>query len=573
MKKTSHNNFSLGFKDKLTKDKVHRLYVMHKFGSGKLTKKSTSIKLRGQDWDKSKKHLVKKLQKDENYSSECLWIDEFYTTIKGIGISMDKGEMTLDTAFNLIFNRNKEGLISKFLNSHPKLDNGGQRNKYLSFLRSVEKHLPNELKPLTFTSTQDSVIVNRIASILKDTSLKPQTIGDYMKMLDYVTREANLKTQSPFKSNGLIPSKGSSNKRPRTYIDLIQGLNKIKTKKDYLAVNFWLYSLCLRGLNGSDICCLSEDWIGNGNYSDAYYPDHQIDPIKYEGLKDKTHLSRERGKSLGNGDMTILLNLFPTFILHQSLKQLIKEEYPHYAYKGTDKLRLFNFTTKDKKYKVDEDGKKKWTKIKDTISPKTSNIIGEGINNARHTFVTSAESLGNVSDDEQRKMLGHKAKGALSHYQSLSQIKIDLHHIQTLDEIRILSILDLFYEVGIEKGFITQYLTPFTRHLLKDDSLMIFPAEDELKLMKLTAEYEEKPEFKLIDGKIQQVASPKPERLLNLEREKASLMKKREEDNSWVAQATQKITGFISQEDAENYTDAWTTLKSLELMETNSHLI
>ena len=59
-----------------------------------------------------------------------------------------------------------------------------------------------------------------------------------MKMLDYVTREAKLKIQSPFKSNGLIPTQGAVSKRPRTYIDLMQGLNKIATKKDYLGSKF-----------------------------------------------------------------------------------------------------------------------------------------------------------------------------------------------------------------------------------------------------------------------------------------------------------------------------------------------
>ena len=80
--------------------------------------------------------------------------------------------------------------------------------------------------------------------------------------------------------------------------------------------------------------------------------------------------------------------------------------------------------------KKNEDGKKKWTLIKDTISPKTSRILGEGINNARHTFTSSAESLGTISDDDQRKMLGQKAKGALSHYQSPAQMRIDLNHIK-----------------------------------------------------------------------------------------------------------------------------------------------
>ena len=565
---TQHHNFWLAFMRTPEKGKKGTLYVRYKFGNIKnsASNKSTPIKLFPHDWDKSKRHLIKKLQIDEAYVDECRWIDEFYTTIKGIQIDMDKGVMSLDTAWRLIFNRNRKGDIREFLNNHPKLDTGGQRNKYLTFLTSIEKHLPNKFKPLTFASIQDDVSINKIASLLKQGNLKPQTIGDYMKMLDYVTREAKLKAQSPFKTNGLIPTHGAVNKRPRTYVDIMQGLNKIKTRKDYLAVNFWLYSLCLRGLNGTDICCLSEDWIGSGTYEDAFYPDHIIDPIAFGNLSEKTHLDRKRGKSLNNSNMTILLNLLPTYLLHQSLKQLIKEEYPQYSYKGKDKLRLFNFTTKDKNYQEDKDGKSKWTLIKDTISPKTSRILGEGINNARHTFTSTAESLGTISDDDQRKMLGQKAKGALSHYQSPAQMRIDLNHIQTLDDMKILSIVNVFYELGFSKGYLTQYLTPYTKYMLEDDSLMRFSAEDELKLMKQTSEWQNKPSFKLVDGEIKQIHQPKPESLINLEKQKEATMVVREKDKSWTAQATDKITGFISQEDAVNYEDAWTTEKSLELL-------
>jgi len=569
METTKHHNFHLGFKNKIEKGNRQSLYVMYKHGNGKLHKKVTPIRLLGEDWDKANKHLNKKLQLNESYSPHTKWIDTFYATKRLVQIEMDKGEMALDTAWALIFNRNSSGDIREFLNTYSKLDSGQQRAKHLTRIDSIEKHLPNELKPLAFSHTQDSVAINKIASLLKASTLKNSTIGDYLKTLDYVTREAKLKINSPFKTEGHIPKAERNNKRPRTFKDIIQGFNNIKTKKDFLSINFWLYSLCLRGLNGIDICCLSEDWIGSGSYKDAYYPDHIIDPDSYGNLSEKTHLSRKRGKSLGNSDMTILLNLLPTYLLHQSLRQLIKEEYPQYAYKGKDRLRLFNFTTKDLNYKTNEDGKRKWTLIKDTISPKTSKLIGEGINNARHTFISSAEGLASVSDDDQRKLLGHKAEKSLGHYQSPRQMKIDLNHIKTLDEMRILTLVKYFYQLGKDKGFITQYLTPFTKYMLDDEALMRFSAEDELKLMQLTAEWRDKPEYKLIDGQLTEVEKEKPERLLNLEKQKESLMVVRNKDKSWTAQATDKMTGFISKKDALNYEDAWTTSKSLELLNTN----
>ena len=109
--------------------------------------------------------------------------------------------------------------------------------------------------------------------------------------------------------------------------------------------------------------------------------------------------------------------------------------------------------------------------------------------------------------------------------------------------------------------------------MLEDDSLMRFSAEDELKLMKETAEWQEKPSFKLIDGEVKQIEEPKPDRLVNLERQKAALLVVKDLDSSWSAQATDKITGFITKEQAANYTDAWVYEKSIQDMESNPPLI
>jgi hypothetical protein len=572
METTKHHNFHLGFKNKLEKGKKQSLYVMYKYGNGTLHKRVTPIKLLGSYWDKESKHLTKKLQKNEGYSSEVNWLDTFYTAIKSIQIEMDKGDMTLETAWSIIFNRNPKGLIKEFLENYSKLDGTRQRNKYLAGLKGIENRLPNELKPISFRHIQDSKSILTIATALTSSKLKNTTIGDYMKVLDYVSREAELKLKDPFKSKGLKPKPEAVNKRPREYKGIMNGMNKVSTKKDFLALNLFLYSLCLRGLNGSDICCLSEDWIGSGAYEDAYLPDHIIDPQAFGNLSSKTYLSRKRGKSTNGREQTILINLLPTYLLHQSLKQLVKEEYPQYAYQGNDKLRLFNFTTKDVHYQPDEEGIKNWEAIKDTLSKKIKNITGEGLNNARHTFTSYAEATG-ISDDDQRKLIGQRAKGALSHYQSRSQIKMDLNHIQVLDEIKILKITKGFFDIGYSKGFLSQYLTPYTKHLLEEKELMRFSAEDELRLMQMTADWEDKGEFELIDGVMTAVEEPKPDRLVNLERQKAALLVVRDLDSSWSAQATDKITGFITKEQAANYTDAWVYEKSIQDMESNPPLI
>ena len=119
--------------------------------------------------------------------------------------------------------------------------------------------------------------------------------------------------------------------------------------------------ISLRGITGKDMPNISEKYVIGEKYKLPYYPDY-ITNKEYSSLGGKSYLQMKRGKT--KQGMSILLNSFPSFLLHQSLKQLIKEVFPQYAYKGKDKLRLFNFVTKDESMKL-MPKEKKWKDLYD----------------------------------------------------------------------------------------------------------------------------------------------------------------------------------------------------------------
>ena len=215
------------------------------------------------------------------------------------------------------------------------------------------------------------------------------------------------------------------------------------------------------------------------------------------------------------------MNLYPTYYLHRLVKQLIKETHPEYAYKGSDKLRLFNFTTKDKHNNGIEEGKAKWKAIRDTISSKAVKLTGEGIKTARHTFNGLADTVLFLSDSQQRDLLQHSTGKALEHYQSPQQKNTDLNHIFILQEYEIAQITDLLLQKGEREGYHSFKRTDGSIKLLGRHKLTVFTQDEEREYQRLLAQYDSKPIPTVDeDGNIQLLKADKPKRLIALEQKR-----------------------------------------------------
>ena len=534
MERSKSHNFWIGLKTNNCKpsDKVSP-YVFYKYGgSGKLRKRKLPLEISFDKWDTKSKNIKKSLWR--TFSDEVDKIKDIESKINGVTIDMTSGTLTLENAFNRLLDKSEDGLLVTWINTAPRLTRGAKK-KYLSFLSSIESHLPKEYTPLRFTHLQDINSVGFIGETINHKSGLGNGAIDYLKMLDRVSDYAGLKVKKPFKENGYIKASADTDKDSIKFKDVLRGFNDMRTSQDFMAMNFWLYSLSLRGLGGMDICNISEDNIersGDYKVNDSilpYYPDYWVDKYWTGHLGQKVFHRVKRTKKEKNRKMTILLNLLPSNLLHESLKNILLRTHPQYAYKGKDRLRLFNFMTLKKDEEVPE-GKAKWKNLKDTIFPKIKRMIGGGIHLSRHTFIDTGELR--LTEQEQVELLGQKTKTkGVHHYQSPHQIKTDLNHIKAIEEYGLMELIIIFFEVGFQKGFTDYKLSLGALKILQKGKLTTFTLEDQLKLEVLQQRIAERPNTRVVKGRVITSQREKSKELLDLENKRIEMHEFEKTDN------------------------------------------
>lgn len=534
MERSKSHNFWIGLKTNNCKpsDKVSP-YVFYKYGgSGKLRKRKLPLEISFDKWDTKSKNIKKSLWR--TFSDEVDKIKDIESKINGVTIDMTSGTLTLENAFNRLLDKSEDGLLVTWINTAPRLTRGAKK-KYLSFLSSIESHLPKEYTPLRFTHLQDINSVGFIGETINYKSGLGNGAIDYLKMLDRVSDYAGLKVKKPFKENGYIKASADTDKDSIKFKDVLEGFNDMRTSQDFMAMNFWLYSLSLRGLGGMDICNISEDNIersGDYKVNDSilpYYPDYWVDKYWTGHLGQKVFHRVKRTKKEKNRKMTILLNLLPSNLLHESLKNILLRTHPQYAYKGKDRLRLFNFMTLKKDEEVPE-GKAKWKNLKDTIFPKIKRMIGGGIHLSRHTFIDTGELR--LTEQEQVELLGQKTKTkGVHHYQSPHQIKTDLNHIKAIEEYGLMELIIIFFEVGFQKGFTDYKLSLGALKILQKGKLTTFTLEDQLKLEVLQQRIAERPNTRVVKGRVITSQREKSKELLDLENKRIEMHEFEKTDN------------------------------------------
>ena len=569
MSRANSHNFSLGFKSKISPDQLAPLYIFYRYGSVQ-KKRSAEINITGKEWDQKSQHLHKSVKYNTEYSKDVEFIDKLKRKFNEVTIELNSGLMTIETAFSKLLDKNPDGEVRKWLEESncysPKT-----QEKYMNQIMGIEKN--TSYKPLKFVHLQDTRSIQDIASQLKaSTRLNSNSIRDYMMVMDSVTENVPLKLKEPFKNQKLKPSYQDPDILPRTPMDIFKAIQRIPHKvvnKDnkewYLALNLWLYSFSLRGLTGKDIPNICEKYVIGEKYKLPYFPDHMAHD-EYKSLGGKSYLHMRRGKKANQKKMTILLNSVPSFLLHQSLKQLIKECLPQYAYQGKDKLRLFNFITKNEKYEPDAEGEKKWKDLYDWSYKRLKRMLGVGLHNTRHTYTSLANSFLNLTDSEQREQIGQKTKGALKHYQTPNQIRADINHMSILDDFNFLHIVKIFFALGYTQEYLSHVLTQGAVNLIKEDRLQSFNSQDMFELESLRTQWKNKPETIFNeDGELIIQESEKPQKLIEMEKQMKKFESKPSED--WREEATKDIFGFMSKRDKFYIEEGYATEMSIKLMQ------
>ena len=522
--KSKHHNFWLSLNcGKVKPSDEVSIYIFYKYGdSNQKKKRIPNIKVPYQYWDKKSKS-IKQIAVDKNILSveDVEYLDSIRYKFNGVARDIASGTLTIDNAFRKLLKQSEDDTVLNHLkNETPHLYTANTNRKYKDYIRSIEKHTGKEFTPLKLSHIQDLDAVKQIATKVKK-AVSPNTTIDYLKALDVISDRAKLSVFKPFKSNKLLPSKDQTKEKQVTYISLIEGINKIRTKQDYLSYSFWLFSLCLRGLDGTDIVNISEKNV-QGSFKMPYYPDWDSDEC-FINCGEKAYYLKRRGKT--RKFYRILLNLYPTYYLHRLIKQLVSETHPEYSYKGKDKLRIFNFLTKDEKGNPLDEGVKKWIAFRDTISKKQKRLLGEGIKTTRHTFTNLSKNELTLTDSEQQDLLQHSTDGkALSHYQSEQQITTDLNHIFALQEYEIASTVNLLLQFGNLQGYHSFKINNGAKTLMSRNKLTTFTQEDEREYQKLLRNFSSKPTPKINadTGVIEFIESEKPKRLMELETKRAS---------------------------------------------------
>ena len=521
MERSKSHNFWIGLKTSNCKpsDKISP-YIFYKYGgTNKVRKRKLPIQVTFNKWDNKLKNIKKSLWK--TFPDEVNKIKDIESKINGVTIEMTSGSLTLENAFKKLLDKTEDGMVRSWIMNAKRLSSAS-RKKWIDYLDSIESHLPKDYAPLTYAHIQDTNSVDFIGETLNYKSGLGNGAIDYIKMLDTVTSYAGLKNIKPFKANGHIKEKQETDKMPVQFEDVLDGFNDMRTTQDFMAMNFWLYSLSLRGLGGVDMCNISEANIerSGGVCKDGvirpYYPDWWVDGQWTYSLGEKIHLRVSRSKREKNRKMTILLNLLPSYLLHKSLKETLQRTHPQYAYQGKDRLRLFNFVTLNNKGKVEEGGDK-WKMLKDTIYRKVKRMVGAGVHTTRNTFLDTGQLR--LTEQEQKELIGHKSKSdAIHHYQSPHQIKTDLNHIKAVEEFGLLELVQRFYEVGYKKGFTEYKPTLGAIKLLEKEKLTTFTIDDQIKLEVLQQNQQKRPKTKTLDdGRVVKSQREKSQELIDLE--------------------------------------------------------
>ena len=176
------------------------------------------------------------------------------------------------------------------------------------------------------------------------------------------------------------------------------------------------------------------------------------------------------------------------------------------------------------------EGKAKWKNLKDTIFPKIKRMIGGGIHLSRHTFIDTGELR--LTEQEQVELLGQKTKTkGVHHYQSPHQIKTDLNHIKAIEEYGLMELIIIFFEVGFQKGFTDYKLSLGALKILQKGKLTTFTLEDQLKLEVLQQRIAERPNTRVVKGRVITSQREKSKELLDLENKRIEMHEFEKTDN------------------------------------------
>ena len=420
-KKSNHN---LSYFIKPLSGKRLSLYVRHKFGTQNPQYTKTGLVIPEAAWDKSNKE-VKSRAEYKDFREKFRQIDKHKNNLLD---QLNNHEIQPKQALERVKLYHtvdgypiREYFEQEFLSKKSK---DYDSNKYNSIFNKLEEGLvANNLQHLVPTN------ISYFKSNKKDIALtlykyhKPNTATEYLKKLNTVLKDFDL-NQFPdkyfkeyYKTEAVTPQK------PVPTSDIINAIRNIKTLKQLEAYLFWLYSFCLRGLDGQDVTIVEDSLVVEDfAIEDFIFNEEDYDtPIHIELSRKKTRRRK----------FEVLINAYPTLSINNALKTIIGINRPNEV-NHDDGLKLFKWDRIT--------NQRNWDLYSDFLQGRLEHLIGRSFKSTRHTFTSTAEKLG-VSVSDQSALIGNVSrKGSIAHYSQIDQRRMDLIHLAVIGQADIIRI-------------------------------------------------------------------------------------------------------------------------------------
>lgn len=523
------------------------LYIRYKFGSSTAKYRSTGFLVAMSDWDKKTQTLKNKGQ----HIKLSKWIGDFKKKQEDVLVDLTTGTIDLDTAFAILIGKSTRGSLLDTLEDNGKLNKKSSDSikKAYDYISAVQTGLVNlgykKYTTLDFEHLSNHSDRKTIENaIIDEFDVKNNTKNSYLKYLGYAWKWNAETTGEIFterlKADEYIP------KQPVNKQKFTEGIINIGNNAQWFeAYLFWLLSFCLRGINGADICIMNKDWITDEfgtKTSDLkhYLPDmHKLIDTGGKTFSKKLYLTGARTKT--NVRIKILLNQFPTLLVLNLLKRMVKHNRPSLAYHGKDPIKIYNIDY------FTERGKKDWKNVLGTYSDQFSKMNGYTISTARNTFTDILKNHLNIEGDMLSVSLGHRpTKATHNKYANVSQERLDIIHTEVLKIFNVNDVIKLMYSIHKNKKLhgITdlntgnEYASFSWFNVLndKDFEALNLPLsnwdwqkEDELQKLLRQQEMSSTPVYNEGTGKLEYVndASKYPKRLKELIKEKEDILRDR----------------------------------------------
>lgn len=487
-RKPKSHIFRLGFNVKIEprSEQEHSVYIWHSYGSSKTKRKIFKAPMNEWDFSNKKGHFKSHVWDKPEYKEKVKWINNFHKEASNMALKLAMDEIKLDDAIKILKNehttgevlksfekncldhkdyKRKKSAVIKYYKAIITVTNHLRRNdffkgKYRSILQidenGEEKTIRKEITELDYEHLQNLTDRRKIEDILASLPIKNASKNDYLDAMNIACKVNPKISLIPFDLFVETDDKKAVRRPPIKRRDLQEGIINIKDNYYHLeAYLYFLFSFSLRGLNGSDICMLNEDWLETSTGSKEfnlgvdshYHPDYDKLIKNKRKFSEKIYIVGKRNKTKKKGsEIKILLNQFPTLVIHKLLKRCINYNRPYLAYKGKDKIKLYNIDYKTPK------GAQRFKDLLGNYSKAFKKLTGGTCGQSRHTFSKYVKMLG-VEPELLSISLGHIERSKTRDYYvaEKSQIELDIIHTEVLKKIDINHLLNLIFKVTKDK--------------------------------------------------------------------------------------------------------------------------